>query len=65
MNGYRRLVRDIGDGELGMSIPADFLAEHNIRKGDNIAMRKQDADHPVLEVHFEATTDRQEVTDHE
>lgn len=52
-SGYRREVTSIGsNGTLGVSIPANFVDEHEIQRGDDVAIREKDGK-AVLEIHFE------------
>lgn len=51
-NGWSRTVRDNGDGELFVSIPAEFRREHGIEQGDDVAIKEGDGEGPVLECRF-------------
>lgn len=42
-NGWKRTVLDInGDGNLGLSIPQDFVDDHDIEVSDSIALVEED-----------------------
>lgn len=52
--GWRRKVTPMNqDGTLGVSIPADFLRDQGINKGDEVAIKPAEDRDGVLEVHFE------------
>lgn len=40
---WKRIVRDInGQGDLGLSIPQDYVDEHGVEKSDNIVMKEDE-----------------------
>jgi len=53
-NGWSRKVHKInGQGTLGIGLPAEYVDEQAIAKGDNVAIRRAEDRDGVLELHFE------------
>lgn len=62
-DGWSRKVSDFnGRGSLGISIPANWVEEHNVELGDHVAITKQDGNKPILELHFKEKPPGEETT---
>lgn len=52
-NGFRRTVADLnGNGQPAVSLPSDWVDQHNVEIGDEVAIKPSDDDDRVLELHF-------------
>jgi len=54
-NGWKRKLFDRDTrGSLAVGIPADYVDEHGLEPGDNVAIRERDGGENGLELYFES-----------
>lgn len=65
-NGWSRKIVDRNASDSPhVNIPAQFVREHDIEIGDQVAVKRQDGESPVLELHFDPARSVEDDDEHE